>query len=293
MERKWKLVELLNWTADYLGEKGFEGARLNAERLLAHALDMRRIDLYLNFDRPLTSKELSLFKGMLQRRLRHEPLQYILESAEFYSIEFAVKPGVLIPRPETEILIERSLARRDNFTGDTIKIVDVGTGCGNLAITLAHHLRSARILAIDISESALGTARENAARHGVDDRIVFQVQDACASWPEQYNNRFDILVCNPPYIRSSDYQALPREIHDFEPECALLAGESGLEFYQKFIHIVPLLLTESGLGIFEIGSGMAEPVSRIFGKGGFSHINICKDLAGLDRAIEISKSAIT
>jgi len=293
MERKWKLVELLNWTADYLGEKGFEGARLNAERLLAHALGMRRIDLYLNFDRPLTPNELSLFKGMLQRRLRHEPLQYILESAEFYSIEFTVKPGTLIPRPETEILIERSLARRDNLSGDTIEIVDIGTGCGNLAITLAHHLRSARILAIDISENALDTARENAARHGVEDRIVFQVRDACAAWPEQYNHCFDILVCNPPYIRSSDYQALPREIRDFEPESALLAGESGLEFYQKFAHILPLLIAEAGLGVFEIGSGMSEPVSRIFEGAGFSHINICKDLAGLDRAIEVSKGAIT
>ncbi|NOY60279.1 MAG: peptide chain release factor N(5)-glutamine methyltransferase, partial [Calditrichaeota bacterium] len=188
--QQWKLIGLLNWTADYLDQKGFENSRLEAERLLAHSLHIQRIDLYVNFDRPLIPDELAQFKSLLKRRLDHEPLQYIIGETEFYSLPIKVAPGVLIPRPETEVLVENALQIiNDNFPqGKEINVLDVGTGSGNIAIAIAKNAVHARLTAIDISADALKIARQNAELNNVAEKINFLQHDALGDWPSHFTN---------------------------------------------------------------------------------------------------------
>ncbi len=172
---QWTVIKLINWTSQYLHEKGFDNARLEAERLLAHTLKKRRIDLYLLFDRPLTPSELSLFKTFLKRRLALEPIQYITQETEFFSLPFYVDGRVLIPRPETEILVQLAFEHISTTCRNVspVRILDVGTGCGNIAIALAKNIKAATLAAVDVSNAALAVARQNAENHGVSERIDF------------------------------------------------------------------------------------------------------------------------
>jgi release factor glutamine methyltransferase len=277
-KQRWTIIELLKWTADYLKEKKFDNGRLTGERLLAHVLNCRRVDLYVQFERPLNGDELASYKALLKRRLAHEPLQYIIGETEFFSLPFKVGPGVLIPRPETELLVEKALAAASQWP--EARILDIGTGSGNIAISLAVHLPGARITAVDCSQPALALALENGQRNGVSERIRWQewnlFSDACP-----LPTPFDIVVSNPPYIRQADFDTLPPEIKSFEPSTALLAGSDGLDAYRAISKWLPTLLSKPGFAFLEIGADQATDVAAVLGQ-----VVVHKDLAGKDRIVE-------
>ncbi len=292
-QRVWSVLELLNWAAEYLTEKGFENGRLNGERMLAHVLNCKRVDLYLSFDRPLSREELVKFKELIKRRLDHEPLQYILGETEFFSLPFKVGPGVLIPRPETEILIEQALTlcKSHYAESERIDILDIGTGSANIVVAIAKNLQNARLLAVDVSEDALKIAQENAKLNQVENRITFRCLDVLACTEKEFEASFDLIVSNPPYVSAGEFEHLPPEIRQFEPKSALLASEDGYQFYRRFAHLLRAWLRPSGFAILEIGAGMGSKTKELFQQAGYADIKIMQDLAGKDRAIAMRNSS--
>ena len=231
MEEQWTVLKVLQWTTEYFSEKGFEQPRADAEVLLAHALGMERIHLYLNYDKPLSAEELARFRGFIRRRAAFEPTQYITGKQEFWSLDFEVTPAVLIPRPETEVLVEKALEIAGN---EPCLVLDLGTGSGAIAVALAHERTGIRVIAADKSWSAIEVARRNAVRHGVADRISFVVTDlfgAIASRP-----LFDLIVSNPPYVSDAEFLDLAPEIANYEPRSALRGGgKRGLALIRKIL----------------------------------------------------------
>ena len=203
----WTRLKLIEWTADYLKKQGIENPRLESEILLAHVLGKKRIDLYLAFDRPVELEELSRYKSLIQRRLKHEPLQYLTGRQEFWSMEFKVGPGVLIPRPETECLIEQALKKFKSQKDSPLHILDLGTGSGVLAVVLAKALPLSTLWAVECSERALTYAMENAKTHGVSSQIHFQKSDLFSGLdPSQ---KFNLIISNPPYLTEEEWSRLP------------------------------------------------------------------------------------
>jgi release factor glutamine methyltransferase len=235
--KPWIIKDLLKVTADYLKEKEIDSPRLTAEILLSHQLKTDRVTLYLNFDQPLTENEISGYRSLIKRRLLHEPIQYITGIQEFWSMDFMVDPQVIIPRPESELIVEQAVKQvKTNFTQQNrlTRILDLGTGSGVLAISVAKELPQARIWAIDLSDGALSIARLNAEKHGVSDRINF----ICGDLWEPIANidfTFDIIISNPPYIASEEYNDLAAEIRDYEPRMALDGHEGGMYFIEKIL----------------------------------------------------------
>jgi release factor glutamine methyltransferase len=251
--RTWQIGDLLKVSTDYLKDKGIENPRLNAEVLLAHQLGVERVSLYLNFDQPLTPWELSAYRSLIKRRTHHEPLQYITGTQEFWSLSFTVDRRVLIPRPDTEIVVEQavSLAKGHLKVDVPIKIVDLGTGCGAIAIALASEIPDAVIMATDISGEALIVARCNAQRHGLSKRIRFREGDLwepLRPCPE----RFDMIVSNPPYVSTQEYNDLPPEVRDYEPRQALAGGPEGMVYLEKIIREGYDFLNPGGWVILEM-----------------------------------------
>lgn len=235
--KSWTIKDLLEVTTDYLNKNHIESPRLTAEILLAYQLNLDRVRLYLNLDKPLTAEEISGYRSVIRRRIRPEPLQYITGVQEFWSLEFTVNPQVLIPRPETELLVEQALAKLKTITGQkdySPKILDLGTGCGAIVISLAKEVQEARLWAIDISPGALKLARLNAEKHGVSDRIQFLQGDL---WQPLVNQgiAFDIIVSNPPYIASEDFDDLPLEVGNCEPRLALDGKQGGMFYIERII----------------------------------------------------------
>jgi release factor glutamine methyltransferase len=287
--RQWKLIELLNWTSGYLAQKGIENSRLQSERLLAFVLKMTRVELYLNFDRPLHPAELATFKLLLQRSVAHEPLQYILGETEFLSLIFKVEPGVLIPRPETEILVEKAIqvCRQQYKDMKQIAVLDVGTGSGCIAVSIAKNVENAYIVAVDVSQEALTIARQNAEFHAVQKSVEFQRLDALQQWPEQFHNAFDLVVCNPPYVREQEYANLDAQIRLYEPECALRAGADGLHFYREFVNYLEYIRKPTSFALFEIGFNMTEEVMTLFKATRYADATLFQDLTGNDRVLQL------
>jgi release factor glutamine methyltransferase len=228
------------------------------------------------------------FKEFVKRRLGHEPLQYILGECEFMSLQFKVNSGVMIPRPETEILVETVLetCRAKFSSNNAIRILEVGTGSGCIAVSLAKHLPTACVTAIDISEVALNTAAENVRLNGVDDRIQLRQLDfMSANFLEQISETFDVLVSNPPYISDEDFPNLPVEIKEYEPRMALKDGSDGLSFYRRIAQLASALLYPKGFVAVEAGLGQAAMVEKIFLEHTFSMVNSFKDLNGIERVV--------
>lgn len=287
--RSWRIIDLLDRATEHLKEKGIDSPRLNAERLLAHVLDLERVDLYLQFDRPLIPQEVHGFKEQLRRRLRREPLQYILGQVEFLGLRFRVTPAVLIPRPETEVLVEEvlGLAQRRFGSSPSIRILDVGTGSGNIAVSLARELANARVTALDISGDALGVARENASYHNAHSRVEF-VQADFVDFARQAageGRRFEVIVSNPPYVASEELEHLDPEIRRYEPRLALVAEEDVLSCFRQLSLWAPRLLQRPGFVAVEAGYGQAASVTELFRREGFSMLEIQRDLAGIERVI--------
>lgn len=283
----YRVLEILKLSTDYLEKKGIDNARLNAELLLGYVLKFTRVQLYLNFERPLTTGELEQYRQLLRRRAAHEPIQYILGETEFYSLKFNVNRYTLIPRPETELLVERviELCRERYGAEKTISIFDVGTGCGNIAIALAKHLPNSRLIAIDIQPEAIKIAEQNALAHEVSDRIRF-VQLDIFSDAERVTDLFDVIVSNPPYISRNEFDQLPKEVRDFEPYIALDGGTNGLDFYRRIAQIAPLLLSPVGFIALEIGALQFDTVRELFdGTNIFRSVELVRDLNGLPRIV--------
>lgn len=284
-QESWTVIKLLNWSTTYLEEKGVENARLNVERLLAHVLDCNRIELYLKFDRPLNPQELAAYRPLLLRRARREPLQYILGETEFYSRALHVQPGVLIPRPETEIVVELAIERAKRL-GRPARILDGGVGSGNISVALACELPDAQLVGVDLSEMAIEVAASNARRHGVDDRIEL-VRCNLLSQDGRYNlgsRRFDLFVSNPPYIATTAAATLAPEVRDHEPAEALFADDP-LQFYQSLLSLATRVLQPGGALICEIGEGLEQQVPAAFVDAGFEAVEVTPDLAGRARVV--------
>jgi len=250
--KSWTIKELLHVTSEYLERKEIDSPRLCAEILLAHLLNIDRVRLYLDFDQPLQNGEISRYRSFIRRRLNREPLQHITGIQEFWSLAFTVGPQALIPRPETELLIEQVLSLSGEAkVPQSPRILDLGTGCGVLAICLAKELDRAIIWASDISGEALDLARRNARKHGVEDKISFIGGDLLQPVSDQ-SLRFDVIVSNPPYISSEALSSLPPEVGDHEPALALDGGEEGMFYIQRIIEEGPDHLNPGGWVLLEM-----------------------------------------
>lgn len=278
----WTMLGLILWSASYLAEKGVEQGRLDAEHLLAHALGTTRLQLYLQFDRPMDAAELAAFKPLLLRRGKREPLQYVVGRAAFRELELAVDPRVLIPRPETEVLVDVVLewARgKSDLDG-----LDVGTGSGCIGLSLLTEGPFRRVVAIDRSKEALAVAGANAAAAGVGERWDARAGDLWA--PLAASERFDVIVSNPPYVAQGEAPGLQPEVRDWEPAGALFAGERGLDVLDALVAGAGDRLRPGGLLAMEVGLGQAEGVAaglRVV--GGFAEPRIRRDLAGRPRIV--------
>ena len=273
----WTVLKLLQWTADYFREKGIESARLNAEQLLSATLEMDRVALYVNFERPLNAAELSRYREKVQRRAGREPIQYILAETEFWSLPFQVNPAVLIPRADTEVLVEEALKKMDGCSS----VLDIGTGSGAIAIALAHEKPELQVTALDCSEGALEVARSNARRNGVEGRVACLVGDLKNLPP----GPFDMIVSNPPYIPSRDWAQLMPEVRDHEPRLALDGGDDGLEAYRRIAVQSVRVLPPGGWLLVEIGVGQAADVTALFKAAGLTDVAQRDDYAGIPRVV--------
>jgi release factor glutamine methyltransferase len=279
--RVWSVLELLRWTTTYLADRGLENARLNAELLLAGALRLKRLDLYLQYDRPLAAEELAEFKQRLKRRALREPLQYIDGVAAFRELLLKVDRRVLIPRPETEVLVEAVLGWARGR--EALHAVDVGTGSGAIALALATEGPFARVVAVDVQEDALALARENHAAAAPDSPVEFRPGDLLA--PVR-GERFDVVVSNPPYVRDDERTGLEPEVRDWEPARALFAGPDGLEVVRRLATDAPAVLRPGGLLALEVGAGQPAAVAALLRESGrWAEPRVLRDLAGRDRIV--------
>ena len=276
------VLEALNLSTEYLNKKGIESARLNAELMLAHILNCKRLQLYLMFDRPLDENELSLYREFLARRAKREPLQYILGEVEFYNIKLKVNQDVLIPRPETELLVEKIV--KDYSHKNDFKFLDIGIGSGNISIALLVNLPNSQGVGIDISDSALALAKSNAEFNLVKDRLELIHFDILKD-DIQLLGKFDAVISNPPYVSSEDFETLEPELKVYEPHIALTDFYNGLTFYRKIISIADSLLKEEGKVYFEIGKGQSNEVKALMEDSRIINLNIIKDYQGIERII--------
>jgi len=284
---QWTILELLKWATDYFQDKGVSEPRASGEVLLAHALNLSRLDLYLRYDQPLGAEELARFKALVVRRRAGEPVAYITGHKEFWSLDFKVTPAVLIPRPETETLVEAVLEvfRTENGKRKTENwFLEVGVGSGALLIALARELPPTRWVGIDLSAPALEVARENAQRHQVAERLDFLRGDLLAAVkPEP---RFSLVAANLPYVPRPDWEQLPKDIKDFEPREALLGGEDGLDLIRPLVRSAAGILLPGGWLALEVGEGQASQVGTLLqDTGEFEEITSIPDHLGIERVI--------
>ncbi len=285
--KKWTILEVLRWTTNYFKEKDIPHARVEAEVVLAHALGLRRIDLYLMYDKPLSREELATCRKFIKRRANREPSQYITGHREFWSLDFEVNPDVLIPRPETEILVEKAIncIRERSYRS----MIDIGTGSGIIAVSIAHEIDEIDIVATDISPGALFVARKNARKHNVLHKIRFAAMDLFQAIKKA--ELFDVIVSNPPYVATEDYNRLEPEIRVYEPPIALIGGKDGLDVVKNIIRDGLPRLKPGGMMFIEIGYGQADKI-RTFTENfkELKSINIVKDYSGINRVVCIEKN---
>lgn len=280
----WTILKMILWSADYLEGKGVETGRLDAEHLLAHVLGVDRLQLYLEFERPLTPPELDGYRPLLKRRAGREPLQYILGAQPFRELELAVDPSVLIPRPETEALVGHVLEWAMASERADVRALDVGTGSGAIALSLALEGPFASVVATDVDEAALEVARRNCAAAGLDDLVELRCGQSFE--PLDDEERFDVIVSNPPYVAESDAASLQIEVREWEPARALFGGPDGLDVLRNlgsgaFEHLRP-----GGLLALEVGLGQAEAVAEILGAlDAYGDVRTLRDYAGKERFV--------
>jgi len=274
------VLEAINLSTDFLQKKGIQSPRINAELLLASVLKCKRLQLYLSFDRPLKQNELDEYRRMIKRRSSFEPLQYITGHVEFCNLEYKITPAVLIPRPETEMLVETIIQN----CNDKITILDIGSGSGIIGISLAVSLRNSIVYCTDISDEAIILAKENARRHNILSRISF-LKHNIISQEIDFIPFLDVIVSNPPYISTNDFNTLQEEIKNFEPRYALTDESDGYTFFKVIALKAMNKLIEGGKLFFEIAEGQSNTVKNIMQENSFSNIKIVKDYQNIDRVI--------
>ncbi len=286
--KRWIIKDLLTVTTDYLRDKNIENPRLCAETLLAHQLNTSRIKLYLAFDQPLNQTDITNYRSLIRRRANREPTQHITGIQEFRSLEFMVESHVLIPRPETEILVEQVLSichDRTSMEETSTAILDLGTGSGAIAVSLAMELQGAAIWASDISREALTLAQINSKKHGVNDRIVFIQGDLFQPFSKN-NLKLDIIVSNPPYVALEAYDSLPPEVKDYEPRLALDGHEGGNFFIEKIIMEAPAYLKPGGWVLIEMDPGQtSKALNMIQERECYIEKRCIKDYSQKDRVV--------
>lgn len=283
----WTVGRLLSWTAEYLHGRDVEEARLATEVLLAHALDCRRIDLYARFDHVPEPDAVKTFRALVQRAAGHEPIAYLVQEKEFYSLALKVTSDVLIPRPETEALVELVIDHCRTSGLPRAILLDIGTGSGCISIAVLRGLPEARAVGTDISAAALELARTNARSHEVANRMELVEADRL-SIPQEVipSGGFDVICSNPPYVPEADMGGLRACVRDHEPQNALTDGQDGLSFYRAIAEADGRLLAPEGRVFVEIGDGQASSVTEIFRDGGFERLSITKDrVTGLERVL--------
>jgi release factor glutamine methyltransferase len=289
--RSQRLSEALAFGVRHLNGAGIATARLDAEVLLAHVLSLSREQIMVLGDRGLVPVQLERYGELLQRRFARVPLAYITGRQEFWSMDFQVTPEVLVPRPETERLVEIALMLTSNASAvRPLRILDIGIGSGAVAISLAKELPLATFWATDVSPAALAIARSNALRHGVAERISFICADLCKPFAAMHD-RFELIVSNPPYIRSADMAGLAPEVGQWEPRLALDGGTDGMDFYRRFATELSSCLNPDGAIAVEIAADAGVLVSELFVAAGFKKVEIFQDYARRDRVVVAKKSS--
>ncbi|MBU2702146.1 release factor glutamine methyltransferase [Sporomusaceae bacterium BoRhaA] len=278
----WTISRILSWTKQYFTEKGVASPRLDAEVLLSHVLKTDRIHLYVHFDQPLQSEELQKFRQAVRERALRQPVAYIIGRKEFMGLDFIVSPHVLIPRPDTEILVETAQKLLSPLREP--RLADVGTGSGAIIVSLLHLLPDAQGVAVDISEEALAVAQQNARRHAVRERVEFLE----GNMTEPLTGTFDAILSNPPYIPDEVIATLEPEVRR-EPVNALAGGKDGLNFYRHLIKNSAAYLNDNGFLAIEIGQGQARDIQQLVLSSPLIVQSIHKDYAGIERVIILAK----
>lgn len=284
----WTIGKILKWTEQYFAKAELDSPRLDAEVLLAHVLKKERIFLYVHFDQPLDPAELAEYKACIRQRVQHVPVAHITGHKEFMGLDFKVTKDTLIPRPDTEILVEAVLQRLKAGPESDLRLADIGTGSGAICLSLLNYLPQLQAVTVDISPRAIEVARENAAALGVAERIEFFQGDLLEPIKDR---RFEAIVSNPPYIPKSDILTLAQDVKDYEPMSALDGGEDGLDFYRRLLQEAPDLLEPGGFLAVEVGIGQAQvlaEMAKVMTPWGRSEI--IKDLAGIERVVVLWKA---
>jgi release factor glutamine methyltransferase len=286
---EWTIQRLLTWVTEYLTQKGVDAPRLSAELLLSHVLGLKRIELYTQYNKIVVQEQLDRLRDLVKRSGEHEPVAYLVGRTEFYSIEFEVTPDCLIPRPETELLVQRSIEFLRKRTGPQ-QVCDLCTGCGVVAVAIAKNVPDTKVLATDISEPALAVAARNIEKHKLADRIELRHGDLFEPLVPQLD-AFDLIACNPPYVSAPEYEALDRNVKDYEPRIALHAGPDGLDVYRRIVEEVREFLKPDGILLLEIGYQQGPAVRELLEQTGvFAPIRIDKDLQGHERVVAAQRA---
>lgn len=286
----WTILSLLRWTTDYFRSKEVPEPRASAEVLLAHSLGLSRLDLYLRYDQPLTPEELARFKALVVQRRNGAPVAYLTGHREFWSLEFQVTPAVLIPRPETEVLVTAAVEAAKDFgkggQGRQARwALEIGVGSGAVVVALAQELPEMNWLGVDLSGAALAVARENVRRHRVAERVMLLQGDLLAALRRKA--MFEMLVANLPYVPKAEWEQLPQEIKEFEPKQALLAGEDGLDLIRPLVRQAWQYVQPGGWVLLEVGDRQAQKVAALFTETGhYDAVEMIKDFSGIERVVK-------
>lgn len=276
----WTIGRILKWTQNFFAEKGIESPRLDAEVLLGHLLKKERIYLYVHFDEPLQNEELAAYREMIKKRVAHVPVAYIIGEREFMGLDFKVTPATLVPRPDTEILVQKAIDLLKER--GPVRFADIGTGSGAICLSVLHFVPEATADTVDISAEARKVAEENAAKLEVADRITFHTGDLLAP----LSGTYDAILSNPPYIPEADIAGLAPEVKDHEPLTALTDGKDGLEFYRRLAAEAPAMLKPNGFLAMEVGIREAQAVAELCQDNALiERTEIVKDYAGIDRVV--------
>ncbi len=279
------LLPALRWAEEVLRKGRIDEARLTSELLMCHLLGFERIRLYVEFERIMNAAETGAFVGLIRRRLTHEPLQYITGRTDFMGLRIDVDRRVLIPRPETEILVDAMLTICRSRGAAPIRILDIGVGSGNIAVALAHYHPPAQVVGVDVSRKALDVARGNARLHHLEQRISLIRCDVLRDELPFVDGGFDAIVSNPPYIPSADIPGLDPEVREFEPIVATSDGGDGLSFFRRLAGIARGLLADGGVLMVETAYNQAREVERMFVGGSLRDTSVIRDLSGIERVV--------
>ena len=282
MPSTWRVIDLIHWAETYLKEKEFDNPRAEIEWLLCALLDCNRLNVYLRFEEPLSQSQLTILRNWVKRRLKNEPLQYITGSCDFYGRQFLINSKVLIPRPETERLVDIAIEKMHGV--DSPSILDVGTGSGCIATTLGLEIPDSKVMGVDISLDALEIANENKAKL-CSENVLFIEMDILNTFPEKL---FDLLVSNPPYIPKNEMENLMKDVKDFEPVIALEDENNGFTFYKRYAEIGRTLLKPGAWFVLEVGMGdHPNMVQSIFSNSGYLNVELIKDYNGDNRVLVV------